>query len=90
MFQVISAAMYGYGYSRPWQDAYEAPRLDCGLKDLEAALAEYDFLDDPDPATATSILEYYTNELNHAIKLNLYCIVRTFLSSLAMAVTLKA
>jgi hypothetical protein len=67
--------MYGYGYSRPWQDAYEAPRLDCGIKDLEAALAEFHFLDYPDPTIAKSILVYYTSELNHALKMNLYCIV---------------
>ena len=74
-FQVLSAALYGYGYSRPWQDEYEPPRLGCGRKDFEATLAEFEFLSDPDPGTDFSILVYYTSELNHAIKKGLYCIV---------------
>ena len=67
--------MYGYGFSRPWQDVYEPPRLDCGQKDLDKALEEYSFLDNPTPDINKSILLFYTTELNHAIKRNLYCIV---------------
>ncbi len=45
-FQALSSFLYGYGYSRPWQDAYENPILNCGMKDLESALKEYDFLEE--------------------------------------------
>ena len=67
--------MFGYGYSRPTQELYEPPRLDCGLKDFDKAVKEYDFLDNLDDKTSQSILQYYTTELNRTIKLNLYCIV---------------
>jgi hypothetical protein len=67
--------MYGYGYSRPWQDAYEPPTLTCGRQDFEAALKEYEFLDNPDLETDVSVLVYYSTELNHNIKTKLYCIV---------------
>ena len=77
-FQALGHFMYGYGFSRPWQDVYEPPRLDCGLKDLKKALKEYEFLDNPDADTDKSILLYYSTELNHAMKRNLYCIVSIF------------
>ena len=67
--------MYGYGFSRSWQDLYENPRLNCGLKDLNKAIGEYAFLENPDPATDKSILMYYVTEFNRNIKQNLYCIV---------------
>ena len=76
--KILSAFMYGYGYSRPWQDAYEPPTLDCGRKQFEEALKEFDFLNNPDPETDLSVLIYYTTELNHNIKKKLYCIVRCF------------
>ncbi len=82
--QVLSAAMYGYGYSRPWQDAYEPPLLDCGHKEFEEALQEYAFLDNPDPENDISILVYYTTELNHVIKNKLYCIVSFELISVVL------
>jgi hypothetical protein len=67
--------MYGYGFSRSWQDLYEPPRLDCGLKDFDKIRKEFHFLENPDPGTAKSVLTYYTTEFNREMKRNLYCIV---------------
>ena len=78
--QVVAQVMYGFGYSRPYMDLYQDPRVSCGLKDYEAALEEFEFLEYPDFSTDVGILSYYASEFNHQLKLDLHCLVYFFLS----------
>jgi hypothetical protein len=80
--QALSQGVYGYGYVTPFSFEYEANRLSCGIKDFDAALEEYSFLDNPDPETPIALLTYYTTKLNHAFKRNVACIVRNLCISL--------
>ncbi len=48
VLQVIAQFLYGYGYSTPFGFEFVNPKVDCGLADFEAALAQYDFLNNPD------------------------------------------
>ena len=73
--QVVAQAMYGYGYSRPYMDLYQEPRVACGLEDYEALLEEFQFLEHPDFSTDVSVLSYYASEFNHQLKLDLFCLV---------------
>ena len=48
VLQVIAQFLYGYGYSTPFGFEFINPSVDCGLDDFEAALVQYDFLNDHD------------------------------------------
>ena len=73
--QVLAQGMYVYGYSRPYVDLYVEPKVDCGPKDFEDILKEFEFLDHPEPGTDKSVLTYYVTEFNHEAKMKLYCLV---------------
>jgi hypothetical protein len=49
--------------------------LDCGRRDFEAVLREFDFLFFPDPSVDGSVLAFYVDEFLAASKLKLYCLV---------------
>ncbi len=73
--QVLAQGLYGYGYSWPYQNSYKAPRVECGLKDYEDVLKEFEFLDNPDSSVDNSVYSYYVTEFSHQAKLKLYCLV---------------
>ena len=74
-FQAVAQLFYGYGYAGPFFLDYEKPFTDCGLKEFEEALQEYEFLDNLDSGIPTPVLTYYTTKFNHEMKRKVSCIV---------------
>jgi hypothetical protein len=60
------------------QNKFMDPRVHCGRSDFEKVLKEFEFLFNPNPSTAKSILTYYVSEYLRTMKLKLYCLVTTF------------
>jgi hypothetical protein len=74
--QVFAQILYGYGYWGPFALEYEKSTVDCGIFDLERALAEYSYVTSYQSGNLNpTIGTYFTTELNGKIKENLYCLI---------------
>ena len=69
-WQVYAQFLYGYGYSTPFGFEFVSPLASCGLKDFEAAIAQYDFLNNPDQSQGKKYIFFYFLETAHKAKLD--------------------